>query len=204
MHPDLKNLLPKGAEAIQVDLRKWITKSMDERRAALIRLIGRRLGKGEVTEDWVAQVAREVSDFKDWCYQRLGADGPQWWIFVDSIDELGDVDGNGVGEVLAALVDLADDQQLNLRLVLAGRQANKIDHGSIAYATPDTPVGLTREEVRRWLAEKAEQTGRVVAPQRLDDWLNERYPTPTSTPDPVELTQSLLAGVKEVSDERVG
>jgi hypothetical protein len=203
---ELKSIAPEGIEAISFDLRTWIAKPAEERRAALIRTISGRLAKGTLADEWVSQVARQVSDFKEWCYQRLPANGRQWWIFVDSIDEVGDVDPNGMGEVLAALVDLADNQQLNLRLVLAGRRADQLEHGSLSWATPDSPVGLTRQEVKRWLQDKAAECGRVVDPARLESWLDPWFPTPTptQTSQPLQLTLKLQAGVTAVSDERVG
>lgn len=195
---EVRERAPQGVEAIRVDLREDIAKPAVERRAALIRAVTRRIAS-EITDEWVAQAARQVSDFKDWCYQQLAGSERQWWIFVDSIDEKGDVDQHGMGEVLAALVDLADDPQVNLRLVLAGRQANTLSHGSLQWAETDTPVGLTREEVKDWLEARAEQTGRTARADLVEGFLNRWFGATSQAARPVELTLALPAAVAEVS-----
>jgi hypothetical protein len=194
---ELQVRAPEGVQAVRVDLRKDITRPAAERRAALIRAVSKRLAN-EITDEWVIQVAREVSDFKDWCYQQLVGNGRQWWIFVDSIDETGDVDQHGIGEVLSALVDLADDPQLNLRLVLAGQRADKLSHSSLQWAATDSPVGLTREDVKTWLEEMAKSSGRrpdiALVEAFLDRWFID-----SQARRPVELTLALPAAVAEVS-----
>jgi len=195
---ELRVRAPEGVQAIRVDLRQDITRPATERRAALIRAISKRLAI-EITEEWVAQAARQVSDFKEWCYQQLTGSGRQWWIFVDSIDETGDVDQHGIGEVLSALVDLADDPQLNLRLVLAGRQADKLSHSSLQWAATDSPVGLTRDEVRTWLQTMANTSGRTPDPNLVEGFLDRWFATSAQAQRPVELALALPAAVMEVS-----
>lgn len=198
--PGFQAAVPRGVKAFRVDLREAIALPVAERRERLIRAVTKRLAPQTITDDWVAQVARQVSDFKDWCYERLPLEGAQWWIFVDSIDEAADIEQHGIGEVLAALVDLADDSLVNLRLVLAGRKADQLDHPSVGYADRDSAEGMLREEVKRWLEAMATKKGRVVDAEKLDTFLGEWFPTPDKAADrPVELTHALLEAVENVS-----
>jgi hypothetical protein len=198
--PMLKAAVPGGVKAFRIDLREAIAMPVAKRRELLIRAVSKRLAPQAITDEWVAQVARQVSDFKDWCYDKLPVDGPQWWIFVDSIDETSDLEQHGIGEVLTALVDLADDSLVNLRLVLAGRKADQLDHPSVAFADRDSAEGMLREEVKNWLQDMATKKGRVVDAEKLTTFLDEWFPTPDKAADrPVELTHALLQAVEKVS-----
>ncbi len=194
----VRELTPQGVQAIAFDLREHITRTPSERRAELIRVISKRIAD-DVSDEWVSQAARQVSDFKDWCYQQLAGSQRQWWVFVDSIDEPGDVDRHGIGEVLAALVDLSDDPQVGLRIVLAGRRAHELSHQSLQWAATDTPVGLTRDEVKSWLEGRATQTGRTPQPPLVEAFLTQWFGAATQADRPVELTLALAKAVEEVS-----
>ena len=196
---ELKAQVPRGVKAVRIDLRKDIAKPVAARREALIGALARPLSSETLKEDWVAQVARQVSEFAEWCRRRLPADGPQWWIFIDSIDEARDVKQHGIGEVLTALVDLADDQQVNLRLVLAGKKADALEHESLSFAQRDDTVGLTRQEVKTWLEAMAAKAGRVVDPGKLDTFLAGWFTTAAPAARPGQLTLALGAAVEEVS-----
>jgi hypothetical protein len=195
----LKAKAPHGVKAMKIDLREDIAQPVAQRRAALVRAVSRPMASETLTDDWVDQAARQIADFKEWCRRKLPADGPQWWIFVDSIDETSDVEQHGIGEVLKALVDLADDRQVNLRLVLAGRKANQLEHGSLSWAERDDTVGMTRQEVKTWLQASAEEAGRVVKPDKLEGFLDEWFPTPTPAVQPIQLSLALRDGVTKVS-----
>jgi hypothetical protein len=120
-------------------------------------------------------------------------------MFVDSIDESRDVKQHGIGEVLMALVDLADDQQVNLRLVLAGQKADALEHESLGYAERDHTVGMTRQEVQTWLEAMADRAGRVVDPVKLEAFLGKWFTATPQTDRPGQLSLALRAGVEEVS-----
>jgi Trypsin-like peptidase domain len=196
---ELKANAPHGIKALKIDLRDDIAGPVAERRAALIRAVSVALASETITDDWPAQAARQISDFKEWCRRKLPVDGPQWWIFIDSIDETGDLEQHAIGEVLKALVDLAYESQVNLRLVLAGRKADKVDHGSLAFGARDDTVGLTRQEVKTWVQSMAERDGRAVDDTRLERFLDSWFPSPDQTDRPVQLTLALLAAVEQVS-----
>jgi V8-like Glu-specific endopeptidase len=195
---ELRSVAPGGIEAIMIDLRADIAKSGAERRVSLIRQVSGRLSR-QISEEWVAQVARQVSDFKEWCYQQLVGSQRHWWVFIDSIDQISDVERHGVDEVLAALVDLADDPQTTLRLVLAGRNADKLSHPAVKWAARDTPVGLSRPEVRTWLGARATQRGLVANPVLVEAFLDRWFGASTTAAKPLELALALPDAVREVS-----
>lgn len=196
--PELKLVAPGGLQAIRVDLRTEINASVASRRAALVRTIGRWISATEA-EETLAQVARQVSDFKRWCFQQLLVSDRQWWLFVDSIDEVAEVARHGIDEILVALVELAEDPQMRLRLVLAGREADKIAPESLEWAAKDQPVGLSREEVKRWIEARVVHTGRVLAPGKLDAFLERWFPGVATAADPNQLALALPAAVVEVA-----
>jgi hypothetical protein len=196
---ELRSKAPQGVKAVKIDLRKDIAKPVAARRQALIGALARSLGSEPPQDEWVAQAARQVSEFAEWCRRRLSPEGPQWWIFIDSIDEARDVKQHGVGEVLMALVDLADDQQVNLRLVLAGKKADTLKHESLSFAERDDTVGLTRQEVKTWLEEMAAKEGRVVDAGKLEAFLEDWFKTSATVSQPGQLTLALGAAIEEVS-----
>jgi hypothetical protein len=83
--------------------------------------------------------------------------------------------------------------------VLAGRKADKVDHGSLAFGARDDTVGLTRQEVKTWVQSMAERDGRAVDDTRLERFLDSWFPSPDQTDRPVQLTLALLAAVEQVS-----
>jgi hypothetical protein len=195
--PLMAELRKTAVRSIKIDLRETTAKPSAERRTALIRSVSRPLSH-DIADEWVAQVARQVSDFKDWCYQQLMDTERQWWIFVDSIDEMTELKRHGIDEILLALVDLADDPQTNLRLVLAGREADRLGHRSLLWAASDHPVGLSREEVRRWLGARAKECGHGVRPDRVEAFLDRWFGNADTAARPVELALALPQAVTEV------
>lgn len=198
--PELCTRAPLGVEAINIDLRRNIAKPSAERRAALIRTItGRISGEDDAwTPQAAQQAARQAADFHMWCYPRLVHSDRQWWVFVDSIDEITEIARHGIDEILVTLIDLADDPQTNLRLVLAGREADKLAHKPLRYAAYDRPVGLSRDEVRRWLTARADETGAQIQTSRLDAFLDQWFPTDMTAVRPDELALALPNAIEEV------
>jgi hypothetical protein len=196
---ELRATAPHGIKAVKIDLRKDIAGPVADRRAALIRAVSVPLASTTIADDWPAQVARQINDFKDWCRRQLPVDGPQWWIFVDSIDEESDLKQHGTGEVLNALVDLAYESQANLRLVLAGRRADQLDNENLGFGARDVTVGMVRQEVKTWLEAMAERQRRVIDSDKLEGFLDQWFTTPAQADRPVQLTLALGAAVEEVS-----
>ncbi|MER7555873.1 serine protease [Nocardioides sp. NPDC126508] len=196
---ELKVKAPHGIKAVMIDLRKLIAGPVVDRRAALIRAVSVPLAATTIADDWPAQAARQISDFKEWCRRQLPVAGPQWWIFVDSIDEESDLTQHGTGEVLDALVDLAYESQVNLRLVLAGRKADLLDNENLGFGARDVTVGMGRQEVKTWLESMADRQGRAVDDVKLEGFLDQWFTTPGPTDRPVQLTLALSAAVEGVS-----
>ena len=196
---DLRINAPHGIKAVKIDLRDHITQPVDARREALINAVGTALASDLITGDGFAQAARQVANFKEWCRRRLPLDGPQYWLFVDSVDEAGDIEQHGLGELINTLVDLAFESQVNLRLVLAGRKADQLGHPKLGFAVTDPTVGMSRQEVHTWLTAMAAEEGLVVDAQKLEEFLDTWFTTPDQTNRPFELTLALLDAVEEVS-----
>jgi S1-C subfamily serine protease len=196
---ELKLNAPNGIKAVKIDLRDHIAQPVAARREALIDAVCTALAADLVTGDGFAQAARQVSNFKEWCRRRLPLDGPQYWLFVDSVDEAGDIEQHGLGELINALVDLAFEMQVNLRLVLAGRKADQLDHPKLGFAVLDPTVGMSRQEVQTWMNAMAADECRVVDGRKLDAFLDTWFTSPDQTNRPFELTLALLDAVEEVS-----
>jgi hypothetical protein len=118
---------------------------------------------------------------------------------VDSIDEKSDLEQHGVGEVLTALADLAYESQVNLRLVLAGRKADQLDHEDLGFGARDTTVGMSRQEVKTWLEDMAGRAGRAVDTVKLDKFLDAWFTASPQVGDPIRLTLALGTAVEDLS-----
>lgn len=192
--PELARLAPNGLKAVKIDLREYTNTSLELRRGRLIADLCAKIGLA-VPEETMAQVARGVSSFGTLCWDHLQATGKQWWIFIDSIDLLSEVKQHSLDEVLHALIGLADDTQLNVRVVLAGREASEL-HPSISWAEQDLTTGFSRSDAEGWLTARAEQTGRQVDQGLLTAKLDVLFPDG----EPVVLEQLELALPKALLD----
>lgn len=195
--PGLKQATPKGIRVTKIDLRQEIARPGASVREAIVRGVTRMLSN-DVTEQSVAQVARQAADFRYWCEPRMRDSGIQWWVFIDSIDEVAEIARDGVDEFLSVLLDLADEPLTNLRVVFAGRQADRLEHASLKRAARDTPVGLSRDEVATWLRSRAAQRGGVVRADRLAKFLDGWFLGATTATRPGELELALPNAVEEV------
>ena len=84
----------------------------------------------------------------------------------------------GVGELIHAMVELAEDQQIPLRVVLAGQQADKLEYPG-ARLVEDDAVGLARGDVEQWLVDRAKEEGRMLPAARLAAELARLFPDAT-------------------------
>jgi hypothetical protein len=196
--PALHSTAPGGWRVIKVDLRQIVTTSVENTRHELVSQILSQL-PGGVDDDSIDQAARNVTDFKRRCRDAILASDQLWWIFVDSIDEPSEWPLNSVHEILHALLDLADEQQLRLRLVLAGRKVDEVQHDALSWAADDQPTGLLREEVKNWLVDRVTQSGQKVNTQALATFLDKWFPGIDVAPDPEQLALVLGDAVKEVA-----
>jgi hypothetical protein len=197
--PELQGAAPGGVWARKIDLRKHISLLPEERRGALIREVVSAASEQPLDTAFVAQAARHVSDFRDWCMRRFAGRDRQFWLFIDSIDDIAEIARHGVDEVLTALVDVADDQQTHLYLVLGGREANRLGHDSLGYISPDTVSGLTRRAVRQWLEDRAAEIGSTVVAGRVDAFLDKWFVGEGPAAEPERLSLALPAASREVS-----
>jgi hypothetical protein len=196
---ELQRAAPSGVCARKIDLRKHISLLPEERRGALIREVVSSASEQPLDTTFIAQSARHVSDFRDWCMRRFTGRDRQFWLFIDSIDDIAEVARHGVDEVLTALVDVADDQQTYLYLVLGGREANRLEHDSLGYISPDTVSGLTRRAVRQWLEDRVGEIGSTVVTDRVDAFLDEWFVGEGPASEPERLSLALPAASREVS-----
>jgi hypothetical protein len=169
----------------------------EERRGAHIRDVAS-AASAPLDDGALAQAARHVSDFREWCMRRFQGRDRQFWLFVDSIDDIAEIARHGVDEVLTALIDVADDEQTYLYLVLAGREANRLGHDSLVWIQPDTVSGLTRSAVRHWLEARARENGGTVVPERVDAFLAQWFSGEGPATEPVRLSLALRQAAQEV------
>lgn len=196
--PELSARSPGGVRARKVDLRAYIATEPEQRCDLLVREIvslvpGCRFDSGDV-----AQRARFVADFRTWCYQAFDSPTRQFWLFVDSIDNIAEIARHGVGEVLTTLVDVADDQQTCLYLVLGGQEAHLVGHDSLKYVQPDTVAGLSREAVRTWLQERVAETGGTAKAEKVAEFLDRWFDGDGPAAEPERLSLALCGALEEV------
>jgi len=196
--PGVKEAAPGGLEAVRIDLRSYTTVSVADRRTRIMEDICRSLNI-DVPEDTLAQVAKEVSTFYSWCTGWLRKSDKQWWIFVDSIDAVADVSQHGIVEILHVLIELAADEQVRVRVVLAGREARHLPTTLLEWAEDDEALGLTRDDAKQWLEGRASEEGKTLDAARLAAKLDELFPPGASPPAPNVLEPKLPAVLLEVS-----
>lgn len=196
--PELQAMAPGGWRVIKVDLREIVTTSVEETRHELVRQI---LGQlpGGIADDSIDQAARNITEFKRRCREAILGSDQLWWIFIDSIDEPGEWPLNSVHEILRALLDLADEQQLRLRLVLAGRKVDDVKHDALSWAAADQPTGLLREEVKKWITNRVDESGRQVNAGALTTFLDKWFPGIDVAPNPEQLALVLETAIKEMA-----
>lgn len=195
---DLLREAPGGVRARRVDLRTYISTKPEQRCEALVREIVSLAAGREFHSGDVAQRARFVSDFRAWCYREFEGRQRQFWLFVDSIDNIAEIARHGVDEVLTTLVDVADDQQTCLYLVLGGQEAHKVGHEALGYVRPDTVAGLSREAVRTWLHDRAAENGDAVKAERVSAFLDRWFVDEGPAAEPERLSWALCDALKEV------
>ncbi len=190
---------PGGLKVVKADLREYVGLPSSEWRDRLVRAICRGITY-DVAPATLAQAAREVVEFKTWCEGKLRDSDHEWWIFVDSIDSEVEVTQHGISEVLLALVQLADDPQLPLRVIFGGQKADSLRSmiDLLALAADDRAPGLSRAEVEAWLRRRitttdADRQARIAG--CLADW----FPDGKATLRPSELELAIAEQVRALS-----
>jgi hypothetical protein len=133
-----------------------------------------------------------------WLRRELRDSPQQWWVFFDSIDQLAMVTQGGVGELIHALIDVADDQQVPLRVVLAGRAAEEFALMHSGWLEQDVAAGLGRDDVEHWFRARASEEGRVIDDVRLDGTLADLFPAGGPIPTPQYLAPRLPRALIEM------
>jgi hypothetical protein len=188
--PSLKAAVPDGLEAFRIDLRDYVNVEVTERRQriAVDLLLNFRL---QELSDSLAQDARHTTTLRHWIGSRLRESARQWWIFIDSIDSLVTIKQGGVDELIHALIVLADDELVPLRVVLAGREAERFADAHTDWIEREDVVGLSRADVETWLREKAREDGRTVDENRLAAELLALFPANGPLPLPRKVSPQL-------------
>ena len=103
--------------------------------------------------DPLAQEARDTITLVDTIARKLRDSDKQWWLFFDGIDSVLTVKQGEVDELIHALIDLADDVQMPLRIVLAGRAAQEFaDEHTDGWAERDSAARPHPRRCRRLAA----------------------------------------------------
>lgn len=186
----LRDTAPGGLAAFSVDLSDYIGFRVDERRARITKDILVNFGLLQPREQ-LAQDARHLTTLQAWLRSELRGSPRQWWVFFDSIDQLALVKQGGVGELIHALIRVAEDQQVPLRVVLAGRAAEDLALSQSWWLEQDVAAGFGRDDVEHWFRIRAEEQGRAIDETRLRTTLAGLFPAGASVPAPQYLAPRL-------------
>ncbi|MEO3854058.1 serine protease [Acrocarpospora sp. B8E8] len=188
----LRQAAPAGLVALTVNLRHYVDVPVAERRLRIIGDICVSLGLSGPGEP-IAQEARNTTTFKHWLHSRLRHSDKQWWLFFDSLDDAVAAGQGGVNELIHAIIDLAQDPQVPLRVALGGWEADRFADGAADWAQRDTVSGLNAADVERWLRTRAEDEGRQLDDARLSAELASLFPDGQPPPLPAQLAPRLPA-----------
>jgi hypothetical protein len=199
----LREEAPDGIAAFKIDLRDYVSFGADERQAQIANdvLVGLGLHK---PHDPLAQQARNMTTLRQWLIAELRNSPKQWWIFFDSIDKLVAVKQGYVDELIHALIMVADDPQVPLRIVLAGREAEQFAQEHATWLEQDYPVGLVRSDVDSWLRARAAEEGHPIAEAKLAHELTVLFPDDGPLPEPRVIAPKLPKLLLDVIEARHG
>jgi hypothetical protein len=171
----LRDAAPGGLTAFSIDLSDYIDFHVGQRRTRITKDILVNFGLLQPQER-LAQDARHITTLRAWLRAELRDSPRQWWVFFDGIDQLTVVKQGGVGELIHALITVADDQQVPLRVVLAGRAAEEFALTLSWSPEQDVAAGLGRDHVERWFRARASEEGRMIDELRLHRTLADLFP----------------------------
>lgn len=195
---ELRQAAPDGLRAYKIDLNEYSSGPVADRPSKIASALNRLFG-GSSQADTLAQGAREITTFKqDWWSLLQGSDR-QWWIFVDSIDDVTAL-GGGVDELIHALVDLADDVQIPLRVVLAGRAASSVGGERWQHFPRDDILPISELHISEWVQGQWDGRSPPLDQQRLQACMRETFGDPYQSPRPDQLPlllRALLACLEE-------
>jgi Trypsin-like peptidase domain len=194
---ELRDAAPGGLVAFKIDLRDYIGLSVEERGRQIMTDLLSELGLFS-PGDQLAQEARNITTVRGWVRNTLRNSDRQWWIFFDSIDNLVATKQGKVDELIHAMIALAEDPQVPLRVVVAGREAERFAVDHTAWLEQDTTVGLFRGDVEDWIRARAEEELRAIDEGRLATELAKLFPEAGPLPEPRRLAPSLPTILNDV------
>ncbi|MGN9906561.1 trypsin-like serine peptidase [Phytohabitans sp. LJ34] len=199
----IRKAAPDGLVAIQINLSNYIGLGIDTRRERIIDdlLIGLEL---PYPKEQLAQDARTISTLQMWLTTKLRDSPRQWWIFIDSVNDTTAAKQGGLDELIHALVTVADDPRVPLRLVLAGRDAERFALEHSQWLEQDTAIGLARSEVEAWFRARAVEEGGSLDEASLATQLDTLFPVGGPLPEPRKLAPRLPALLFDVLGARDG
>jgi hypothetical protein len=196
---ELKQAAPAGLRARKIDLREYSSVPVADRSGKIASVLNQWFSAGSQA-DTLAQDAREITAFKQDWWSLLQSSDRQWWIFIDSIDDVTEIRQGGVDELIHALVDLADDVQIPLRVVLAGRAASSIEGDQWQHFQRDEILPISEGHISEWVRDQMEGRNPPLDEQRLKACLRETFGDPYRSPRSDQLPlllRALLACLEE-------
>ncbi|QYN41104.1 serine protease (plasmid) [Pseudonocardia sp. DSM 110487] len=186
----LRAAVPGGLAALLVNVADYLEFGVEERREHIARDILVGLGL-PYTGEALLQVARSITRFRQALRAGLRDSPQQWWIFVDGLDQLVAVQQGDLDELIHALVLIAEDEQIPLRVVLAGREAELFAVERSLWVQQDVAVGLGRSEVEAWFRDRAREERQVLDEHALAAAMTELFPEGIPPPEPRRLAPQL-------------
>jgi len=199
----LRDAAPGGLSAFSIDISDYIDFRVAQRRERITKDILVNFGLLQPQER-LEQDARHITTLQAWLRKELRDSPRQWWVFFDGIDQLAVVKQGGVGELIHALITVADDQQVPLRVVLAGRAAEEFALTHSWWLEQDVAAGFGRDDVELWFRARAAEEGRMINEVRLRGTLADLFPVGGPIPAPQYLAPRLPKALMEMLEARDG
>jgi hypothetical protein len=194
---EVREAAPGGLVAFKIDLRDYIGLSVDDRGWRITATLLSELGIF-APQDQLAQEARNITTVSGWVRSKLRNSDQQWWIFFDSIDNLVATKQGNVDELIHAMIALAEDPQVPLRVVVAGQEADRFALDHTAWLEEDIAEGLFRIHVEQWIRARAKEDLREIDEKRLTTELANLFPQDGPLPEPRRLAPKLPAILNNV------
>jgi hypothetical protein len=195
----LREAAPDGLDIFRIDLRDYISVAVEDRTMRIAEDVTIGLGLRSPTES-IAQEARNIISIRQWIARALRNTAKQQWIFFDSIDDVFSASQGGVDEFVHAIMEMTMDAQIPVRIVLAGREADKIATEHTPWAEKDVAEGLLPTDVERWLRERVQEQGGDIDEATLSRELSALFPAGQSVPSAREVASKLPTTLLKLLD----